>query len=132
MNDKNKKVLVCVADIGIIIFFALIPLFAKLMIDLIPDCAFARLGIPCPSCGATRCVQSLFSGDIPSAFAYNPFIFLLIFYTAAVLLIWNASTFLKSALIKRIFKLLANWIAVIIIAIGFAVFGILRAIFAIM
>lgn len=32
---------------------------------------FQNTGILCPSCGGTRCIQSLLQGDIVSAFHYN-------------------------------------------------------------
>lgn len=32
---------------------------------------FQSTGILCPSCGGTRCIQSLLQGDIVSAFHYN-------------------------------------------------------------
>lgn len=35
-------------------------------------------GIPCPSCGSTRSVVSLLHGDLPGAFFWNPFGFILL------------------------------------------------------
>lgn len=59
-----------------------------------PGCWIRQLtGIPCPTCGATRCAMSLASGDLVGAWWYNPLIFvcygatlLVNFYAAAVLL----------------------------------------------
>jgi hypothetical protein len=40
-------------------------------------CVFKTLsGYPCPTCGATRVVRSLFQFDIVSAFLWNPLLFL--------------------------------------------------------
>lgn len=40
-------------------------------------CVFKTLtGYPCPTCGATRVVKSLFQFDIVSAFLWNPLLFL--------------------------------------------------------
>ena len=41
-------------------------------------CLFKQLtGIPCPSCGSTRSVLSLLSGDLTGALIWNPFGFIL-------------------------------------------------------
>jgi hypothetical protein len=42
----------------------------------IPACAFREwTGIPCPTCGTTRLVASVLSGDLPGAFVRNPLVF---------------------------------------------------------
>jgi hypothetical protein len=41
-----------------------------------PGCWFRRLtGLPCPTCGATRCAMSLEHGDLIGAWRHNPLIF---------------------------------------------------------
>ncbi|MCP4221536.1 MAG: DUF2752 domain-containing protein [bacterium] len=48
-------------------------------------CPFkAFTGIPCPTCGSTRLVQGIFSADLPTAFAFNPLLFL----TGFALIAW--------------------------------------------
>lgn len=43
--------------------------------DMAPDCAFRTLtGLPCPTCGSTRCVTLLSEGRILAALAMNPLI----------------------------------------------------------
>jgi len=52
-----------------------------------PPCPLLHLtGIPCPTCGATRCLQALLVGDLPAAFGWNPLIALLVIGTPAALL----------------------------------------------
>jgi hypothetical protein len=46
------------------------------------------LKIPCPTCGAGRCVQALLDLRIADAFLYNPMIFLGIFIGAFVAFAW--------------------------------------------
>ena len=42
----------------------------------LPRCTWRALtGFPCPSCGATRCVRWLCSGDFLAAFQINPLLF---------------------------------------------------------
>lgn len=41
--------------------------------DLVPGCAFKRLtGVPCATCGLTRCVLALGQGDWRAAFHWHP------------------------------------------------------------
>src|SRR4028118_1964024 len=43
----------------------------------IPECPVARwAGLPCPTCGGTRLMRSLFDGNIGHAFRWNPLLFL--------------------------------------------------------
>ncbi len=45
----------------------------------IPVCWFQALsGLPCPGCGLTRAFSSLLHGQVQAAFAYHPFVFLLL------------------------------------------------------
>ncbi len=55
-----------------------------------PACLFREwTGLPCPTCGATRMIEALLSGDILAAAAWNP----LIFVGLAALALWaTAST----------------------------------------
>ena len=43
----------------------------------VPRCTWHEItGIPCPSCGATRCVAALLAGNWTAAFLMNPLVFL--------------------------------------------------------
>jgi len=60
----------------------------------LPACVFHQLtGMPCPACGATRCVRDFIGGHFAAAFAWNPLVFCALtgiivfdFYALAVLL----------------------------------------------
>lgn len=52
-------------------------------------CTWAAVGIQCGTCGGTHCVQSFFSGDILSAFTWNPMVFFGILYVIATLVLLN-------------------------------------------
>ena len=78
----------------------------------------------CPGCGGTRCLQSLFKGDIVSAFYYHPIITVVAIY----LLICNIVYLINR---KRKDKKILTWIYpkdyyTIILAIILVIFTILR------
>jgi hypothetical protein len=104
----------------------LAPFFATLMMSYIPTCVFYLRGFLCPTCGATRCVYSFFSGNLLTAFEYNQFIFILIFYLFFVLVLWNASVFFDNAKIGKACKAVTHPIAICSLAVLFAIFGIFR------
>ena len=69
MKKIKTYQIILIEILGIIIlyFISFTPFINK-----ITSCwFFETTGILCPSCGGTRCVQSLLSGDIINAFKYN-------------------------------------------------------------
>ena len=93
--------------------------------DAAPNCLFRETtGIPCFTCGATRCLRALVHGDLSGAFWIQPLVFILLwlgllyFAHSAVTvgarlprLRWEgASSWLKWALAGLlILAVLANW-----------------------
>lgn len=58
--------LIGMAGLGVVYLFPGYKIF-------IPDCLFYKItGIPCPSCGMTRCGESLAHFHLIDAFLYNP------------------------------------------------------------
>lgn len=90
-----------------------------------PICVFHGLiGLPCLTCGATRCTVALVHGNLVTAWFWNPFVFLVLcsvaffdFYALAVLVTRSprvrfvfsprAKTFVRFALVGA---LVLNWI----------------------
>ncbi len=63
------------------------------------ECQFKKFtGYPCPTCGSTRLVLSIYNFDIASAFKYNPFIFL----SGIILALWSLTGFLPIFFKKKI------------------------------
>lgn len=112
---------------GLLLSFALAAKFlAKAMIDYLPDCIFAKRGITCPACGATRCVQELFSGHLGKAFLLHPFLFCLTFYLTGVWLLLNVGYLLPQLHCKKIGRTMVGGKAVVILSVLYALFGIIR------
>jgi hypothetical protein len=68
--EKGKKY-IAVLLIGIIYY--LLVTYTEFSIPCIVKTA---TGYECPACGVTRMILSLVEFDIPSAFSYNPFLFI--------------------------------------------------------
>ena len=96
------------------------------MMALIPDCPVTRFGLLCPACGGTRCVRYFLELRWGQAFIMNPFFFALIWYVGAGLLLLNVGVLGNVSWAKRISGAMLHWRAVIVIAVLFGVFGIVR------
>lgn len=96
------------------------------MIALIPDCPVTKYGLLCPACGGTRCVRYFFSGQWGAAFRINPFFFILIWYLAVAWMMLNVGILLNIPIAKKVAGTMLHWRTVIIAAVLFAVFGIVR------
>jgi hypothetical protein len=73
--------------------------FAAPIFALLPSCTFrAAVGLPCPSCGATRAGLALARGELLTAFAYNP----LFVVGLGILLLWSVWQMLERGLGKTI------------------------------
>lgn len=58
--------------------FALAVMWFKLRLP-VPGCMFhAMTGLPCPTCGATRCMRAFFAGNFVGALLWNPLFFLVL------------------------------------------------------
>jgi len=63
-------------------------------------CPFHALtGVPCPTCGYTRAVSLLARGEMGAAFAFQPFVLILLLLTAATALMAAVSLMRKTSLV---------------------------------
>lgn len=123
---KRKQIFMLLGDAGILIGAVFAPFAARLMLHFLPDCAFARMGILCPSCGATRCVLYFFTGQPGMAFAMNPFAFGIICYVIVWLIFMNLHCFARWDFPGRAAKFMLKPATVITLAVAYAIFGVLR------
>ena len=122
----KKKQFVLLLDLALVVFaLAAVPLTGW-MFAAIPDCPVTKLGLLCPACGGTRCVRYFFSGRFADAFWVNPFFLLLILYLGAALVLLNVGVLLKVERSEKIARAMISWQTVIVLAVLFAVFGVVR------
>jgi hypothetical protein len=114
---------------GIIVILAilLVRIFSNLL-PLIPPCIFRLVtGIPCLTCGGTRCIVALSNFDIAASFHYNPLIMLTLIGLILFSLIIFAGIIFRRRLaitlsplekrglrISAILLVAANWVYLII------------------
>ena len=112
---------------GLLLCFALVAKYLAMgMIAYLPDCIFARVGITCPACGATRCVRELFSGHLGQAFVLNPFVFCLIFYLAGVLILLNVGYLIPQKHCQKIGRTFISVKAIVVLGVLYMLFGVIR------
>ncbi len=126
---KKPKFIVLFFDLLLVIFAFCGKFIAELMIKNIPNCHFRRYGILCPSCGGTRAVYATFNGKFSEAFNYNQFFFLLAFYVVALIVFANLAYVFEIKGAQTVFKKFSDYKVIILLAVLWFVFGVLRNIF---
>ena len=123
---KKKRLWILGIDAAAVILGIAARPLAVGLIRWLPDCIFARMGVVCPSCGATRCVRELFSGHWKAAFLLHPFVFCLSFYLAAALVLLNAGYLFSRRHCQRVGEAMVSGQAIVILSILYSLFGIAR------
>jgi hypothetical protein len=122
---KTKR-LILILD-GVLAFLVLCSgWIARLMLQVLPDCFVTRLGMECPACGGTRCIQAMAAGKWGAAFAYNGYIFITAILAGIVLIGLNMGFVFSISWCRKGLQRIPVARLVIIWAVGFVLFGILR------
>ena len=123
---KISRLHVVIIDCLVPIAFLVCYITSRFMHSLSIICYVKKMGFECPACGGTRCVISFTDFDFVSSFNYNPYIFITIIFTAITLVFMNVTVFSESQTCEKLFTKLISFRLVIIWAIGFVLFGIIR------
>lgn len=89
-------------------------------------CLMKLFGLTCPSCGGTRCVYNFFKGNLAEAFGYNQFLFVMIFYALALVVLLNLQYVFGLNFPKKPIKYMVHPITLIAIVALYVTFGIVR------
>ena len=115
-----------ILNIMLIALFVAGKYLSQRMIEWEISCIFMQYGLQCPACGGTHCLYYLTQGYVTRAFWENPYIFCTICICIIIIIIFDAVSLCRKQkgydLLKRIFT--PKWL--IVWAVGFAVFGMLR------
>ena len=121
----KRRILILIDALFIITAFSIKDI-ALLAVLHFPQCIGARLGFLCPSCNGTSCVYNFAIGKFSEAFALHPIVFLSMIYIIAVLVILNIACLSKHKKAEMLFKKMVSPAVVIVYAIVFSIFGIIR------
>lgn len=124
-SPNRQRLIVGVMDVAAVALGLGARWFSTLMLRYFPACIFGEK-ITCPACGGTHCVRYFFTGQFPRAFSAHPYLFCLIWYLAAVGLVLNIGYLVGLKGFQTLGRSMVSKQAVILLTIGFAVFGIIR------
>jgi hypothetical protein len=126
---KKKQWAVLAGDLGLAAAAFLLPWAASMMLAGGSDCIFTRWGLLCPSCGGTRCVEAFFTGRFFLAWDLNPFVTGLLVGGILWLALMNLDAFARQRWAGRLAMAVIRPATVIVLAVGFCLFGIGRNLF---
>lgn len=126
-NSKKALFIVLIIDFLLLLGLVFAKPISRIMIETLPDCPFRTYySVLCPSCGATRAVFNLFSGNILIAFKFNQFFFLLSFYLVFIIIFLNLGYVFNINFAKKVFIKATNYKVIIALAVLWLLFGIIR------
>ena len=121
-----KKKYVVLLDMGLVALALAARWLTAWMMSVIPDCPVTRFGLLCPACGGTRCVRSFLAFQWGTAVSLNPFFFVLIWYLGLALILLNVGILGNVRWAKRIAGMMLHWRMVVVAAVLFGLFGVVR------
>ena len=124
--SKKTKYSILLLDLSIILFTVLGGKLVYLMKKYSPVCFFRANGITCPSCGGTRCVENILSGNLSAAFGHNQYFFCLAIYSVMGIVCLNIGYLFNINIARKVSDTMLSYKAIIIWAVIFLFFGILR------
>lgn len=129
LNTTTKKlfIIIVIALFGILFFAIYYNFNPSSEGNLFPRCPFLLItGYQCPGCGSQRAIHSLLHLDIAKAFSYNPILIISIPYLIIISIIKYRLKTSNSEKLWKFRNILMGKNAIIIIAITFISFWILR------
>ena len=126
MKKRKKSFYVICLDAFLVISVIFFKIFYSDIMRILPECYYASRGLQCGSCGGTRCVYQILQGNIVEAFKLNQFFFIVFCYSAIVFVFLHLSWLFKLKFAEKPLKILANYKAVIVFAVGYFLFSIWR------
>ncbi|MBE6649244.1 MAG: DUF2752 domain-containing protein [Ruminococcaceae bacterium] len=109
LSSKQKKILVLLLDFVFLALCFSARWLSQLMIDELNGCKLYEIfGIKCLTCGGTRCVNAMFSGNLKDAFSYNAFVPIAFVLAIFALFLCNAAWVFQKEKAKEIIFRLCN------------------------
>lgn len=114
LNKVKKSIKIFI----IVLLITLTFLYLNKQFSFFIPCIFHKItGLYCPGCGTTRMVLSILKGNIPKAFSYNPFMFIL----SPILIIYYIIYYINWIQDKKLEINKKIWYIILILAIIFMI-----------
>lgn len=126
---KYKKILMIAVDVAVIPGLFLLKYLSSFMLTTNRPCPWTLLGLQCATCGGTRCINNLLSGNIVEAIKLNPFIFLCIMYLVISFIFLNILILKNSFFTKKALKKMYSLWSLVIVLVAVAMFFLGRNIY---
>ncbi len=120
----SKKIIkMILIELAIISVVLIIYVFIKTnLINFIPECIINKhFHILCPSCGGTRCIINLLSGNFTQSFKYHQIFFITIVYLMIVNIIFIINSFKKKEIATFLYPKTKFWIIFIVVILAFTI-----------
>lgn len=125
-QDRKGRFRLLLLDLALIALGLAAAPCAKWMLDVLPDCYIAQMGLPCPSCGGTRAVAALCRGDVVTAWGFHPAVVLVVLYVIVLLVVLHLEVLFRLAWARFLRVCMTDYRTIIGLAVAFVLFGILR------
>ncbi len=126
LTAGRQKLLIVSLDALLLLLFLCRNAVLGFMLGSESQCFMLEKGWICPACGGTRCAFYFASGEFAKAFSYHPVMFCIFIYLAVLLIFWNLELLLKWGWAKKLRKIMADYRAIIAVALCYVVIGMSR------
>ncbi len=126
MKKRKKSFYVVCLDAFLVISVIFFKIFYSDIMRILPECYYASRGLQCGSCGGTRCVYQILQGNFAEAFKLNQFFFIVFCYLGIIFILMHLAWVFGVKHTEKPLKILANYKAVIVFAVGYFLFSIWR------
>ena len=125
----KKRICACIAIAVIIGGVGILHLVNPVEHTIIPCLFYELTGIPCFSCGTTRCLYYLSRFDFGNAFRYHAYWVIL----SPLLLYWSGAEILNALTGRRLLPVFRRkWTVIFVLLAGLILYGILRWLFPVL
>lgn len=129
-SGRAKQIVLTLDILAFPAIWALKWLSAIMLTTHIP-CEWTKWGFRCGTCGGTHCVNAFASGNLATAFSYNPFVFASLWYGIVSILLLNAAVLCRAQWAKKALHKMYS-LTMFFVAIGlYVLFIVLRNVFSV-
>lgn len=127
LSKNKKRIIILSADFILLTATIVAMQIIPNMVGGPVTCIAARLHLPCPGCGGTRCLYNFLTGHFIESFNFNPFIFACIIAAIVIVALFNLSWLFNLKFAEKALQNASNPVFAYGFLIVFIIFLALRA-----